>query len=129
MARLDGERGAADRGRRQQIGGPPLVGRTAEICRLMQAFRGAARERDTRVALITGPPGMGKTRLAAELAAHTRRVGARVGIGRSWGDGGAPPLRPWRAVLGDLGDPKELLADGLGQTVRDRFARFVAVLR
>jgi hypothetical protein len=121
MARREG------RGR-QPADASPFVGRTVEIRRLMRALRNAAEGRDARVALITGPPGVGKTRLAAELAVRARRLGARVGIGRAWGDGGAPPLWPWRGVLRDLGAPDDLVAEGPGKTAHDRFARFVAVL-
>lgn len=47
-----------------------LIGRDEELARLRrQVFRG-----DTRLLTITGPPGVGKTRLALELAAHAARV-------------------------------------------------------
>jgi len=120
--------GAADRRGRHPSRASPFVGRTAEIRRLMRALGSAAKSRDARVAVITGPPGVGKTRLATEVAARARRLGARVAIGRSWGDGGAPPLWPWQTVLRDLGAASELLAEGLGKTAHDRFARFAAVL-
>ena len=93
----------------------------------MQALRAAARG-DGRVAVITGSPGLGKTRLAEELAARARRFGTLVGIGRCWHNGEAPPLWPWRAVLRDLGGPEQALVEQRGETPRDRFARFVAVL-
>jgi hypothetical protein len=127
-ARADGGGRAAGGRRPRQTGAAPFVGRTAEIRRLLDALRRAASGRDARVALITGAPGVGKTRLALELAGRAPRRGARVGVGRAWGDGGAPPVWPWQAVLRDLGAPPELLADGLGKTVDDRFARFRAVV-
>lgn len=51
----------------------PLIGRDAEIARLQQAFD-VARAGQGRVACIVGEPGMGKTRLLAELRAHVERI-------------------------------------------------------
>ncbi|MBN9564324.1 MAG: AAA family ATPase [Alphaproteobacteria bacterium] len=48
----------------------PLLGRGAEISRLMASWR-AARQGVGRVVLITGEPGIGKSRLTAELVAGT----------------------------------------------------------
>jgi class 3 adenylate cyclase len=56
----------------------PLVGRDAEISRLEQIF-GVARAGQGRVACITGEPGMGKSRLLAELRARVERADAAVG--------------------------------------------------
>ncbi len=75
----------------------------------MQSLRAAARG-DGQVAIITGAPGLGKTRLAC------------------WQDGDAPPLWPWQAILRALGVPEHMLVERLGETPHDRFARFVAVL-
>jgi predicted ATPase len=89
---------------------------------------GAVRQGDGQVALITGPAGIGKTRLAEEIVGRARRRRARVAIGRCWHDGEAPPLWPWVSILRQLGAPDDLLAERVGAAVRGRFARFLAVL-
>jgi hypothetical protein len=80
-------------------GGPPapFVGRGAEIgalCALLAGSAGAAR---TRVALVTGAPGIGKSRLLHELAAAS----PEVTVGRARCDpasGGAAIGRAWEAI-------------------------------
>jgi hypothetical protein len=78
--------------------------------------------------MVTGPGGIGKTRLAEEIAVRARRRKVRVAIGRCWRDGEAPPLWPWRTILRELDAPAGLLAELQAETVQDRFARFAAVL-
>ena len=51
----------------------PLIGRDAEIARLEQVFRVAGAGQG-RVACIIGEPGMGKSRLLAELRAHVEHT-------------------------------------------------------
>jgi DNA-binding SARP family transcriptional activator len=46
----------------------PLVGRAAELGQLQMAFEHVVRERITNLAVISGPAGIGKTRLAQEFA-------------------------------------------------------------
>ena len=55
----------------------PLVGRGVELDRLREHWR-RARDGDGRLVLIVGARGMGKTRLAAELAAEVRGDGGTV---------------------------------------------------
>ena len=57
-----------------------------------------------RVVLISGEPGIGKTRLAEELAAHAAERGALVAWGRLDDVGGAPPYWPWIQLLGSVLD-------------------------
>ena len=57
--------------------GPPLAGRTAELERLRAAWRRARRGRGCTLVLC-GVEGIGRTRLAAELAAEAREDGALV---------------------------------------------------
>src|SRR4051794_23649854 len=91
-----------------------FVGRAAELADLTdgleQAFAGRG-----RLSLLTGEPGIGKSRLAEELLARARRRGARTLVGRCWEAGGAPAYWPWvqslRSYLDDrdsAGLPAEL---------------------
>ena len=75
-----------------------LVGRDAEIAAL-EAMQEEARAGRGAVALVEGAPGVGKTRLVEELAARAARAGVRVGWGRAWELGGAPPFWPWTQAL------------------------------
>jgi hypothetical protein len=63
------------------------------------------------VLLLSGEPGIGKTRLADEVAAHARDQGIYTVRGRCWEEGGAPAYWPWvqllRACMRSL-DPAQL---------------------
>ena len=61
------------------------------------------------VFLISGEPGIGKTRLADELAGDAASRGMRVVWGRCWEGGGAPAYLPWVDVLRSLilDEPRE----------------------
>jgi DNA-binding SARP family transcriptional activator len=64
----------------------PLVGRWRELDRLGRLWsraRAGVRDGSGRLVLLTGEPGIGKTRLAAELATNAHRAGAIVLAGRS----------------------------------------------
>ena len=52
--------------------------------------------------LISGETGIGKTRLADELAADAASRGMRVVWGRCWEGGGAPAYLPWVDILRTL---------------------------
>jgi WD40 repeat protein/DNA-binding SARP family transcriptional activator len=60
--------------------GPPLAGRTVELERLRAAWRRARRGRGCTL-ILTGVEGIGRTRLAAELAAEAQEDGALVFYG------------------------------------------------
>jgi hypothetical protein len=70
-------------------GGPVFVGREGEIERLGRMWKEALGG-DRRLALLAGQPGIGKTRLAAELAAAVRGDGGLVLAGRCDEDMGVP---------------------------------------
>ena len=59
-----------------------LAGRDQELAAL-RGWRAEALEGGGRLVVLTGPPGIGKTRLAEELAGSARRNGQRVLWGRA----------------------------------------------
>ncbi len=71
-----------------------FVGRERELSELAGALHDAVGGQG-RLFLLTGEPGIGKSRLAEELARHARAQGAHVLIGRCWEAGGAPAFWPW----------------------------------
>jgi hypothetical protein len=91
----------------------PMVGRDDELAALVERLATARAGRPT-YAVLTGEPGIGKSRLAAELARRARVDGFRVLVGRCSQDDGAPPLWPWKAVLDTLGVTLVEDADGAG---------------
>ena len=52
-----------------------------------------------RLFLVSGEPGIGKSRLAEQFAAHARARDALVLAGRCWEAGGAPAYWPWVQAL------------------------------
>ena len=70
------------------VGGPelgaasPLVGRDRELATVLDLFEAAASSGSPAVATITGEPGIGKSRLAAEVALRMEARGAAVLRGR-----------------------------------------------
>jgi eukaryotic-like serine/threonine-protein kinase len=70
--------------------------------------------------LVTGEPGIGKTRLMGELARVGSERGVRVATGRCWEEGGAPPYWPWMQVIRTLGGDLEELVVPTGATAATR---------
>src|SRR6202163_4824153 len=85
-----------------------FVGRECELAELLSACDSGA-DSDAQLFLIYGEPGIGKTRLADELASRAKARGLQVLWGRCWEGGGAPAYWPWiqviRTFLGAL-DPE-----------------------
>ncbi|GIJ67236.1 ATP-binding protein [Virgisporangium ochraceum] len=109
------------------IGG--FVGRARELA-VLETAQLVVRNGDSCVVVVTGEPGIGKTRLCREVVTRADRAGFAVAWGSCWPDGGAPPLWPWQPMLSSLGaDPAiELPSDPQGPGVGpERFARFSAV--
>ncbi|HKE18791.1 MAG TPA: AAA family ATPase [Kofleriaceae bacterium] len=120
-----------------------LVGRREELGLVEAALDRAGGGRAALV-LVSGEPGIGKSRLAEEAAAMAERREMMVGWGRAWEAGGAPAFWPWIQLLralrrssagagADVADLARLLpevgeAPG-GESPEDRFAMFDAVLR
>lgn len=75
-----------------------IVGRNREVSRLTEAVEDVA-EGHGSVWFLTGEPGIGKSRLAEEVARLAREKGMRTFWGRCWEAGGAPAYWPWVQVL------------------------------
>jgi DNA-binding SARP family transcriptional activator len=78
--------------------GAAFAGRETEIAVLRAAWDDAAGER-RRGVFISGEPGIGKTRLAAEIAEHAREQGGVALYGRC-DDGLSAPAQPFAEALG-----------------------------
>jgi predicted ATPase len=76
----------------------PFVGREAELAALTADLDAAVGGRGG-VVVLAGEPGIGKTRLAEELAAAATSRGALVLWGRCWEGEGAPAFWPWVQVV------------------------------
>jgi tetratricopeptide (TPR) repeat protein len=112
--------------------GASFVGRDRELRELSDALDDVGAGRG-RVVLIGGEPGIGKSRLADELATRARELGHQVLWGRGWEDAGAPAYWPWVQALRSYlrsTDPDEVrrqMASGAGDIaqmlpeVRDLF--------
>src|SRR5262245_26476289 len=105
----------------------PFVGREDELARLERSFAEAVGGRGA-VAVVTGPAGIGKTRLVERFASQSAARGARVAFGRNRAEEGVPPFWLWlqvlRQLLGEEPPPPELASDS-----SDRFGVFDAVTR
>ncbi|HYJ27943.1 MAG TPA: BTAD domain-containing putative transcriptional regulator [Nocardioides sp.] len=94
--------------------GDPLVGRSDALAVATEALASATAGRG-RLLVVTGEPGIGKTRLTEALADRARDQGFRVGRG-GWDAEGSPPLHAWsralaqglgHATLGDADDGED----------------------
>ena len=96
-----------------------LTGRDQELA-VLRGWRAEALAGRGGLVVLTGPPGIGKTRLAEELADSARRNGQRVLWGRAVEERGAPPLWPWRRILKAVGvdDDNRLIGGGQSDSAR-----------
>ncbi len=94
-----------------------FIGREREASRLKVAFEEAFAGRGRLVA-IAGEPGIGKTRMAEQLAAYAASRNALVFWGRVHEEAGSPPNWPWVQVIRSYIDTQEsdVLRQSLGKT-------------
>src|SRR5687767_12542132 len=94
-----------------------FVGRTTELGQLQQMLADAVSS-IPRLVLLAGEPGIGKSRLAGEIAHIAQDQGAVVAWGRCWEAGGAPAYWPWlqslRTLIRDLDEDELGRLLGLG---------------
>ena len=95
-------------------GDAPLVGRLDEHQMLVRLYR-QVRRGTTRVAVLEGEPGIGKSRLAREFMAWAAGQGADLLAGRAYEAGARLPYQPLVEALRDglrvESEPRALLSD------------------
>jgi DNA-binding CsgD family transcriptional regulator len=75
-----------------------FVGRDREF-NALKSVLSSALSGQGRVVVLTGEPGIGKTRTAQELAAYGETMGARALWGRCYEGQGAPSYWPWIQII------------------------------
>lgn len=85
----------------REMATPTIIGRDDERSRLAAAAGDAARGRGS-LWLLTGEPGIGKSRLAEEAERSAREAGFVCAWGRCWEQGGAPAYWPWAQIVRTL---------------------------
>ena len=83
----------------------PLVGRKRELAALRRSLKRAVDGSTVRVALVTAPPGVGKSRLAAEFTRRAKGITTLSGRCLSYGDG--ITYWPLREILRDAPEGEE----------------------
>jgi len=118
---LDVEPDAAGVARRMDS---PLIGRAAELDALLAELERVVADRACRIVTIVGEPGIGKSRLAAELIA-TAGEDALVLEGRCLPYGNGITYWPLVEVIRDLDLEAALSSEPDGETVRGRILEAV----
>lgn len=108
---------------------PLLIGREEELGRLKESLL-LAQNGQGGVCLVSGGPGMGKSRLTLTLAAEAIKEGTEVYWGRCWESGGAPAFWPWTQVLRSLYRSKSEKSFGdLSQETQEALGHFLPELK
>lgn len=124
---------------------PEIVGREHELAMIDAALRGALAGQG-QVLLLSGEPGIGKTRLAQYASARAAELRMRCCWGRAGEQSAAPPYWPIRQIVRDVVDDEVIAGLGpagadlaqvapeaaggwaaVGKPGEDRFAAFEAV--
>jgi len=113
----------ATREEAEKLGG--FVGREQELGRLRDALDAALSGRG-RLVMLSGEPGIGKTRTAIELAGYAEERGARVLWGRCYEREGAPPYWPWLQAIRAYVDGRD--PDLLRSELRDQAATVAEIV-
>src|SRR5664279_3670472 len=104
-----------------------LVGREEELLRVGPLLPGLAAG-GGGLLLVTGEPGIGKTRFAEEVLVQLRGHGVRTAWATAWPDAGTPSLWMWRQALDQLAQSTDVFDNVLPRSPDDadaaRFAQF-----
>ncbi|MBA3277310.1 MAG: AAA family ATPase, partial [Geodermatophilaceae bacterium] len=106
-----------------QSSGEGIIGRRRELDAL-QSWLSGATDGGGRLVLCVGEPGIGKTRLAQELAGLALAGGTAVAWGRCVEVEGAPAYWAWRQVLRSLSIDPDIVLTGDLDSPGDRFRVF-----
>lgn len=103
-----------------------FVGRARELA-LLDAGLADALAGHGRLVLLSGEPGIGKTRLAGEISRHAEERGFNVAWGRCWQGEGAPPYWPLIQLIRTLLERNEF-SSAISSTPRDNLARIASLV-
>ena len=78
----------------EELSPDAFIGRETELIHLKQTLDRVVAE-NGQMDMLVGEPGIGKSRLAEELASYAQHQGVRVLSGRCFEERGAPPYWPW----------------------------------
>jgi class 3 adenylate cyclase len=119
----------------------PLVGRDSELLALRRIWEETSEASRPRLITLLGPPGIGKSRLAADFAAKIEQNGGRILTGRSMSYGTSGTYLAFRHQVKDLAgifenDPPDLahqkldraVAAVMGSDDADEVAEHIALL-
>ena len=110
--------------------GERFVGRELELAQLSGALDKAVTGHG-RMFLVSGEPGIGKTRLADEFSTRAQARGIRVIWGRCWEGGGAPTYWPIIQIIRVCGERSDFaqLAEALGPGIEQVAALVPEIVR
>lgn len=97
--------------------GDVLVGRGEELATALHALDQAIAGRGSLL-VVTGQPGIGKSRIVAEVLDAAAQRGVRVGRG-TWDPDPGPPLAGWRTAINGALGADDMLAPVADDGVRD----------
>jgi DNA-binding winged helix-turn-helix (wHTH) protein len=108
----------------------PLYDRSAELQELRRLAASCVAGKITRFALVSGAPGIGKTRLAEQVSMEWADRGFRVLLASCCEGERAPSLWPWHCLLRDIGAAQALpdTGDDSALPSTERY-RYYAVVR
>jgi DNA-binding SARP family transcriptional activator len=108
---------ASESNAQRDLGGAVLVGRDEEMATALQALDQAIAGRGGLL-VVTGQPGIGKSRIVSEVLDVATQRGVRVGRG-TWDPDPGPPLAGWRSALNGALGADDALAPAADDGVRD----------